>query len=335
MPPEAKGLSSILLILVGRFGDYIVTTPFLHGLRRRYPEAEITLITSRKAEDLARANPDLDRVLVFRGWHRPLSLARVFLAAGGRYDLAADLNPSYSRTSLRLISLARAPRKLAFAKRAPAGTYTLTLPHDPATEHHLDKYSRLAAELGFAPPEDVRIALPAAADAAGGRLYRGLGLPEGSLTVAIHPGNFKKRENRWPEEKFVEFTKEILGWEGVSVFYIEGPGEERRTEEGVLRFLPGVRHVPPQPAEVMAAVLARASILVCNNTGTLHLADAVGTPTFSFNRPYTEKCWKPRGKNSFYITSEDPESVRGIEVGDALRAFAAAVEKLRAGRRVT
>ena len=329
---DKKDYARILVILIGRLGDYIVTTPFLEGLRRRYPDAEITFITSGKSAELALANPDLDRTVVFRGWHDLPGVLRTFAAAAGRYDLAVDLNPSYSRTSLWLIRLARAPEKAAFAKRAPEGTYTVSLPHDPASEHHLDKYARLAARLGFEPREDARIALPEAARKAGDRLFEGLGLPAGSLAVAVHPGNFKKRENRWPEEKFVEFTREVLRWEGVSVFYIEGPGEEKPTEEGVLRHLPGMRRVPPQPAEVMAAVLKRASILVCNNTGTLHLAAAVGTPTFSFNRPYTEKCWKPRGRDHYFITSAEQESMRGIEVKDALRVFAGAVAELKARR---
>ena len=154
MQPEEKTRRRILLILLGRLGDYIVTTPFLEGLRKRYPGAEITLITSKKAANLAAGNPDLDRVVVFKGWHHPPSTLRMLAAAWRRCDLAIDLNPAYSRASLSLMRLARAPERLAFEKPAPAGAYTALIPHDLEKDHFMDKYVALAARLDFVPPED-------------------------------------------------------------------------------------------------------------------------------------------------------------------------------------
>lgn len=314
----------ILLILLGRLGDYIITTPFLAGLREKYPASEITLITSAKAANLACGNPDLDRVVVFKGWHHPPSTIKMLLAARGRADLAVDLNPAYSRASLSLMKLSPAPERLAFVKKAPPGVYTAQVPHDLEKDHFMDKYVELARRLGFTPPESMRVTLSPDVLARGSELFRGLGLPEGRPAVAIHPGNFKKHENRWPEEKFVEFTRGLLARGDLSVFYLVGLGEENQTEEGILRHLPGVKHLPPESAEVTAAVLKRCAMLVCNSTGTLHLAAAAGVPTFSFNRPYTERCWKPRGAMHAFVTSKDQRSCRDIEVPAALEAFASA-----------
>ncbi|MDD5210699.1 MAG: glycosyltransferase family 9 protein [Elusimicrobiales bacterium] len=329
MTAEPKAYRKILLILLGRLGDYIITTPFLEGLRKAYPGAEITLITSAKAANLATGNPDLDKVVVFKGWHHPPSTLKMFAAAWRRCDLAIDLNPAYSRASLSLMRLARAPERIAFEKKAPAGVYTLTLPHDLEKDHFMDKYAVLAGRLGFTPPESMRVTLPQDLLAEGERLVRGLGFPAGDLVVAVHPGNFKKYENRWPEDKFVEFTKELLKRKGVSVFYLVGLGEEKETQDGILRHLPGVKHIPPKSAELTAAILKCCSILVCNSTGTLHLAAAAGVPTFSFNRPYNEKCWKPKGSIHAAIVSKGHKTCRDIEVADAVKAFDRAVEGLK------
>lgn len=333
MEHHSPAYDRILLILIGRLGDYILTTPFLEGLRRKYPAARITLITSKKAANLASANRDLDRVVIFKGWHDIPGTARVFAAAMKRYDLALDLNPAYSRTSLWLMSLAKAPERVTFEKKAPAGTYHRLIPHDLEKDHFMDKYVSLAASLGFTPPESMRITLSKELLREGEKLFNGLALPPNNFAVAIHPGNFKKFENRWPEEKFVEFTKELLKKDDISVFYLVGLDEEKETEETILRYLPGVKHIPPKSAEVTAAILMRASMLVCNNTGTLHLAAAVGVPTFSFNRPYTEKCWKPRGEQHFFITSKSHKSCRDIDVGEAMKAFTLAAEKIKADRK--
>ena len=331
-PDNSASRDKILLVMIGRLGDYILTTPFMDGLRKKYPAAVITLITSKKAANLAKTSRSIDRVVIFSGWHDIPGTAKVFAAAMKRYDLALDLNPAYSRTSLWLMSLTKAPERITFEKKAPAGTYTSLIAHDLANDHFMDKYVSLAARLGFTPPENMRITLSEETLLEGERLFRGLALPAGSFTVAIHPGNFKKFESRWPEEKFVEFTKALLTKAGFSVFYLPGLGEEKETEETILRFLPGVKHIPPKSAEVTAAILKNASVLVCNNTGTLHLAAAAGVPTFSFNRPYTEKCWKPRGKGHFFVTSRSHKSCRDIAVGEALEAFTLAAKKLKTGR---
>lgn len=329
MKTEHGSYRRILLILLGRLGDYIITTPFLEGLRKKYPRAEITLITSSKAAGLACGNPDLDRVVIFKGWHHPPSALKMFAAAWRRCDLAIDLNPAYSRASLSLMRLARAPERLAFEKPAPAGVYTARIPHDLEKDHFMEKYAVLARRLGFTPPENMRITLPPEILAEGKRLVDALGFPQGDAIVAIHPGNFKKYENRWPEEKFVEFTRELLKKKGVSPFYLVGLGEERETQEGILRHLPGVKHIPPKSQELTAGILKHCSILVCNSTGTLHLAAAAGVPTFSFNRPYNERCWKPKGRLHAAIVSKGHKTCRDIEVADAVKAFDRAAEALK------
>lgn len=330
MKPEEKHYKRILLILLGRLGDYIVTTAFLEGLRRKYPAAEITLITSSKAAGLACGNPDLDRVVVFKGWHHPPSTLKMFAAAWRRCDLAIDLNPAYSRASLSLMRLARAPERLAFEKKAPAGVYTALLPHDLEKDHFMEKYVALAERLGFTPRESMKVTLQPDILAEGKRLVDALGFPPGDRIIAIHPGNFKKHENRWPEEKFVEFTRGLLAMKGVSPFYLVGLGEEKETRDGILRHLPGVKNIPPKSQELTAGILKHCAMLVCNSTGTLHLAAAAGVPTFSFNRPYNEKCWKPKGRIHAGMISKSHKTCRDIEVADALKAFGRALADLKA-----
>ena len=328
MPGLNKTRDRILLILIGRLGDYLATTPFMAGLRKKYPAAVITLITSGKAANLASANRDIDKLVIFSGWHNLPGTLRVFAAALRRYDLALDLNPSFSRTSLRLITLGKAAERLAFQKNSAPGDYTRTVPHIPDGENMLDKYARLAAMLDFTPPPGMRITLCGKTLRQGELIFKTLNLPPENFIVAVHPGNFKKFKNRWPEDKFVRFTQEILKNNRISVFYISGPGEEKRIKETIMPFLPGIALLPPVPEEVTAAVLKNASIFFCNNTGTLHLAAAAGVPTFSLNRPYTEKCWQPQGKDNFFITSKSADTCRDISVEDVLAGFHKAVEEL-------
>ncbi|MFH1619431.1 MAG: glycosyltransferase family 9 protein [bacterium] len=318
-----KDFNRILLLWIGRLGDFIVATPLINAIRRRFPAAKISLLTAAKAAPLARLDPNIDEVLLLEGAQKfYLNLPHLFMAARC-FDLAVDLNPSYSRASLFTILLSMAPVRVSFKKQkpVPAGAYTHLLDHDPDHEHFLDRYGRMAEFFGadYAPVMKV-YPLKDHFEAAVSVLEN-LHPAPGTKIIGIHPGDFKKYDNRWPEDNFVEFTKKLLALRGVMPVYFIGPGEEKKIISGILNRLPhGIPYIMPQPAGVAAALLGRIDWLVCNNSGMLQLAAAMGTNTFSFDSRYNFKCWRPRG-NNYGIESRQWNSCRDIGIEEAFEAF--------------
>lgn len=330
MEEKEENCKKILLILIGRLGDYIITTAFLEGLRKHYPDAKITFITSNKSANLALKNPNLDEVVVFKGWHNLLSIINTIFVASKKYDFVIDLNPAYSRASIFFVRLAKADRKITFEKKSSEGVYTDFVPQNMDSEHFMDKYVSLANYLGFTPPANMIVHISKDAILEAKKIISSFGFPENNLVIAIHAGNFKKFGHRWPEEKFVEFTKELLKKDGISIFYLVGPGEESKTYNGILKSFKDIKFFVPKTQELAGAILKQCDLLICNNTGTLHLAAAVGTTTFSFNTGYSEKFWKPRGENHYSIASKNHNSCRDIEVKDALEKVNSIIQKLMA-----
>ncbi len=324
MPPTLSEPRRVLILLLGRIGDFIVATPAIKSLRDRFPGARLVLATGSRAASLARLDPNLDEVLEIKSPLHPLSnLAAVLRVAAG-FDLAVDLNPSFSRSASGLLLLSRAPVRVSFEKRHARRLYTTVLPHDPEREHFMDRYARLAAALGAPFEPRLRVYPRPEHVAAAERDLAELGLEPGRPLVAVHPGNFKKLEHRWPEEKFRALTERILALKGPQLVYLAGPGEAEAVEKIITGL--GVKLQPPQPLPVAAAFLARLDLLVCTSSGPLHLAAAVGCPTFSFESRYDELCWRPRGPLHDGIVG-GPSSCRDIEV-DA--AWAAPAPKLSA-----
>lgn len=313
-------MQSIALILIGRLGDYLVTTPFIRAMRERFPKAYIALLTSTKAKEPALLNNNLSKVHIFHNW---LNLAADIKMIGfftKKYDIAIDLNPAYSRTSLGIIAALKSPEKITFKKKAFSKVCNRLIDNSSDTEHFSDKYERLAALFGAACRQQMEMEIPAVALKKADELLAGILAVDGRVNIAIHPGNFKKTGHRWPEEKFVEFTKKLLSDPRLNVFYLTGPGEEKITAANILRFLPAVKSLPPRPLTEVAAILKKIDFFVCNNTGTLHLCAAVGTPTFSFNTQYSLKNWKPKGEKHFYLAGEWG-SCRMIPVESAISEF--------------
>ncbi|MBI5882014.1 MAG: glycosyltransferase family 9 protein [Elusimicrobia bacterium] len=333
-PGAASGLSAqarhIAALWIGRVGDLIVSTPVLRSLRRTFAGSRITLVASSACADAARLIPFVDEILLHCKLHRPLAALRLAAALRSRrWDLLVDLNPSFSKTSAALAALTRADTKLSFRKGRLDRVFTRQIPPPGEDEHMLDRYRRLAAAFGGDFEERTELALLPGHDKAAGWMLMEAGVLPDKLNVLIHPGNFKKYDHRWPEEKFAALTDLLLKEPDVRPVYLAGPGEEEAVR-GILAHVSGPVHLlTPGPIGITAAAVRRFDLCVLNVTGTMHLAAALGIPTFGFYSGYAHKVWKPRGPGHTGPVSPTWTSCRDITVEDAFTALRAELDRLR------
>ena len=323
--PALERADRIAAIWIGRLGDLIIATPFLRSLRRRFPRAEIVLAVGSKGRDAAGLIPDADRLAV---WSPACAAGLIETLSFKRSDILIDLNTAPSKTSALLAFLARARVKLAFDKGRSNSVYTHVLPAPSDREHMLDRYARLARAVGadYDPVPSLR---PRPEDVGSAEeILRGLGLAAGKFTIAVHPGNFKKFDNRWPEPRFIELTNRLLDIPAVQIVYMAGPGEEGPVAGIVSKLRRAVPVILPLPAGAAAAVLSRMDLFLGNATGTAHLAVAVGTPTFTILSGYTKAIWMPRRGPHFDAVSGSWESCRDVPVEAVWRALGDALQKL-------
>ncbi|MBI5211432.1 MAG: glycosyltransferase family 9 protein [Elusimicrobia bacterium] len=335
---DATRVRDVLSLWLGRVGDLIVATPALRAIRRRFPLARHTLVTSRLCAATAALIPFVDETVV----HRPRALASLAaVLLGRRHDLLVDLNPSASKTSAALSFLARSPIKLSFKKGRLDGVFTHQVAAPARDEHMLDRYARLAAALAAEYEDRLELRLPPAAEAEADAILARSGLAPlpGKLTIVIHAGNFKKYDHRWPEEKFAALTGLLLKEPGVRLAYLAGPGEEAPTRAIVAPWshapgsdAPGCDAVPLLPSSslgVVGALLRKVDLAILSVTGTMHLAAAVGTPTFGFYSGYADKVWRPRGPQHAGLVSREWTSCRDIAVDDAYAWLREVLARLR------
>lgn len=334
LPPERLAdVRRVVLLWIGRLGDFLVATPFLHGLRSRFPEAHIAFVAGEKNAEAAGLCPDIDEVRVLRRFLHPLdNLGLAWRLRTRPAELLIDLNSAHSRASSCLARISRARLKLAFDKRGAAGAFTDRLPGAGESEHMLDRYGRLAGAVGA--PYDPTLRFPVRAEdrLRAVELLRGLCPPaeaERTRWIGMHPGNFKKFDNRWPEERFAELAGRLLETGSWRVALLCGPGEQAQAARVASSVKKPVSVIPPLPLGLAAAVLSRLDLLIANATGTAHLAAAVGTPTFSLLSRYTKTVWMPRTGPHQSVVSEHWESCRDIPVETAWASLRRVLEGLR------
>ncbi|MFA6031022.1 MAG: glycosyltransferase family 9 protein [Elusimicrobiota bacterium] len=290
MPLSPADVRLIRLLWLGRLGDVLVATPLFAALRARFPAARIELVTGERGKSGAALVGDVDAVRVLRRLSHPLDdllLAGALLSE--RADLLVDLNSAPSRSAWALAALSRARRRVAFARGRGDGLFDELVAAPDEREHMLARYARLAAALDAPYEPRLRVRLGAQEEASVEPVLRALSMGEG-LRVGVFAGNFRKTDNRWPEERFVELGRRLLA-RGLRPVFLAGPGEQEPVQAIAAAVGGGVPTAGPFPVGTTAAFLRRLDLLVTNATGTAHLAAAVGTPTFSVLSAYTRTVW--------------------------------------------
>ena len=134
-----------------------------------------------------------------------------------------------------------------------------------------------------------------------------LGVAESEPFVVMHAGA-KRQTNQWPGERYARVADEVIGRWRTRVILTGSQSElplieyivERMREKPTV--LCGQVDLPQ-----MTALLKRSCLYVGNDTGPMHLAAAVGTPTVSiFSARDFEKRWYPVGLGHEVLRRDAP-----------------------------
>lgn len=326
-PPGEIDIERIGRILIIRqhdqFGDFLLTTPAIRALRARFPAARLSLVVRAYLYPVARNNPDVDEVLLFHEsgfrW-RPRDIRSFIDLMRNPVDLAVVFNTVSHSLSSDLIawlsgaSAVMGPETPTFDHLDHNPFYTINVPVNPDPRHQIQRNLDVVRHVG-ADTDDLsyRYAMTVEERAAGRAVIDGLaedpGMPGGPV-IAVHFGTGDARK-RYPVEQLARVCDELAARRSARILIIPAPGEE-----GLLRALRAAASAPLHSAPSLslrevAGVIRAADLLVCNDTGVLHLAAAVETPTLSFHATSDPAYWKPHGARhrAFYAASQRIEEI--------------------------
>jgi ADP-heptose:LPS heptosyltransferase len=285
-PGLCSVLRKIALLRANAIGDFIFALPALEALRAAHPAAEIVLLGAPwHAQFLADRPGPVDRVVVVpplpgireaKPDGPPGEDAAEFLAKmrTEQFDVAVQLHGGGRHSNPLIRSLgADLTVGLRDADAAPLDRWIPYTYYQPEVFRYLEVVGLLgAAPVTYTP----RLAVTEADRSA----LRAAGVPEpaGIPRVALHPGATDPRR-RWPAERFAA-AGDALAAAGVEIL-VTGTASERDLVDEVVT---GMR-APARPLVDavslggLAALYAECAVVLANDTGPVHLAAAVGTPT--------------------------------------------------------
>lgn len=278
----------LLIVMPNWFGETLFATPFLSALRRARPRAVIAAMGVPRCQDVLAHNPTLNEFVRYEeeGAHRSLAAKwrLACLLRARRFETAVILRRSLSRALL--LAMAGIPRRIGFDHWKSRWVLTDRIAPPGASTHKAASYLRLLEPLGITQREAPAYAYYPSDEERNeaAALLREAGL-EGRPFIVLHPGaNWAHKQ--WPAERFAQLG-ERFARAGTHVVVLTGSPEDA----GLIRAIR--QHMPTQAVVLagrtslrqLAACLARAGLVVSNDTGVLHIACALTRPVVALYGP--------------------------------------------------
>jgi heptosyltransferase-2 len=280
----------ILIVPYMWIGDFVRGHTVVRVLKQRWPNRPIDLLVTSLCAPLVDYMPGVRAGLV---WDLPRSR----LAVAKQWRLASELRARDYGTALVLPrtwkaaiapALAGIPERVGFVGEARFGLINKWRWGEKALPRFIDKNAALALPQGTPlPPQwPVPQLVVAAEEANRWRQAHGLGT---GRAVALAPGSVgaSKRWTYYPE------AARLLAQRGLDVWVIGGPGEKALAAEIVAAGGPRVRDLTGTDLRNGILAMAAADVAISNDSGLMHIAAALGTPTIGIFGPTSPYHWAP------------------------------------------
>ena len=273
-------MRKFLVVNMNYMGDALLTTPAIAALRQAHPEARIdTVVGAGAAAEVLQNNPDLDTIIArtARGsWARVVQTYR--LLRDGRYTDVVILPPLSAYAAAAW--LARTPRRVGQGGRG-MNRFLTELRQTRAT--HMADAMLDTMPLPMTPHRAARqlvVSVDAGSKAASDALLAASGIASDGPVLAVNVGATRPQK-RWFA---ASFAQALDGLADTPCVLIGSGAEDTALAAEVLRLAQHARPVNlvgKTSVKTLAAVLQRCDLLLSADSGPMHLATAVGTPTLA------------------------------------------------------
>lgn len=302
IPQDTTVVSRLVVRTPNWLGDTILALPALAGLRRRFADAHLTIAVPAGFASVFHEDTDArpDAVLPLPSATKGVQAA----LASGQFDLGILMPNSFR--SAWLLRQAGVPQRWGYATSWRGWMLTKTPVKIPVhgVQHQSEYYRALVRGFGI-PCGDEAPRLRAVT----ATWQRGVAVMEKAqvdLTrrvAVLAPGAAYGQAKQWPPERVAQLAARLVRERDMTCVMV-GAGHDRDAARAIESWLatnaPGARSrvvdlTGRTSLTELIAVLARADVVVSNDSGAMHVAAALGRPVVAIFGPTDERATRPVG----------------------------------------
>lgn len=295
-------INRILVIQTSFIGDVIMSTPLLRAIRQLFPVAELDVLIIPGNIPLLEGNPNVDHILTFPKKNKVTKFFHFLRLSTricrNRYDLAFSLTISF--TSSLLMLLAGIPNRAGYTRQKLLTHAVRVKKGLPVRLRHMQLLTPFTTREFSG---DTEIFWDNSHNRQAAELLGELKVQRPLIGIAPGSVRFTKR---WPQAYFTELTAE-LGRLGLALVFLGSKAEEKLCSDIIAAAgISALNLAGKTDLKTLTAVISRLDLLIVNDSGPLHIANAVKTPVLAFFGPTVQEfgCY-PFGEKDIVLEVDD------------------------------
>ncbi len=261
-------IKKVLIIRFSSLGDVLLTTPFIRSLKNQFPYLLIDFIVKEAYKDILINNPYINKLYIFKKRKNEIAELKEMLSVN-KYDLVIDLQNNFRSSSLikKLNGYKTVFNKHTFLKFL---LVKLKIDKMSSKAQIAVRYASTINGLQLDPD-----GLDLYTDKEPDKIIR-----EGKNLIGFCPGS-RHFTKMWPKEYFIELGN-ILTKNGFLIVLLGGKSDKAICNE-LNSAIPGsVSLCGNDDILQTASDIKMCKLIVCNDSGLMHAACAVGIPVLTF-----------------------------------------------------
>lgn len=293
----AADMKNILLIRLSSLGDIVLTSPAIRAVRKHFPYGRISMLVAEHSADLLTENPHLDEVITFNRNAKDKDMGemvRVIRVLRERhFDLTIDFQRKFRTSVLAYLCGAKCrvgyhqPCGWLCSVRVPDFVNKPSAKQDSDLSGHvINRYFDLLHAARIVAEDPTLELFLAESDRVHARdTMQEKGIDAEGTTVGLFPGaGWTLRE--WMPDRFAAIGDRLVRDLGAQVIIFGGPHEcELVDHVANLMTEKATSFDGSHRIRQLAALIERCDLFLTNDTGPMHIATAMHTPTISLFGP--------------------------------------------------
>lgn len=283
-----------LVVSTTALGDTLWATPAIKALRETHPDSFISILTSSIGKQVLLHNPYIDELLLVKN-PALSSLFSLYRRLKNRKFTHVFLLHASQRSVLPFVSLLGNPIIIGTAgiNKGLDSLLTEAQPLNLKT-HEIERRLKIVACVGaHTSVPEMDLFLQPSEEAEAQKWLDSLLIPSYLPLIALHPGS-KDAFRRWPASHFIELGNRLTAHLGCKIF-VTGVASERDLVKDIASKIDGAIVTTDLPLRIFAALMKKMRLIVVNDTGPMHIAFAMKTPTIALFVPSDPDRFGPYG----------------------------------------
>ena len=294
----------ILIVNVNWIGDVLFSTPAIRALRKHFPEAHIACMVVPRCKEVLELNPHLNELIIYdeKGENKGLmgKLKIISNLKARRFDCVFLFHRSLTRTLMVALSGIKERAGIDNPKRG--FLLTKKIKPQPSDIHKVEQFLNIVRTMVDGDDgKSMELFIGKEDEASAREFLKSMGMGENDRFFILNPGgNWDLK--RWPAENFAGLGDRLHEKYKLPIVIT---GAEKDVELGkkisdLMKYKPIIA-AGKTTLRQLAAIMKRASLVVSNDSGPMHIAVSQGAKTIALFGPTDPKVTGPYGEGIYTV----------------------------------